>query len=376
MIRVVICDDARSDREVLSRMIQTADDIAVVGTAESGDEVLNLLSTLEPDVLTMDINLPGRSGLEVIDEVMAVHPLPVLVISDQADRSEIAMEALAGGAVEVHLKPTLNREEDFDRAAVELTALLRVVARAKVIRHLRGHTAPESEEIANVSAGDRASIPPAAGERASIPPSAGDRASIPPVRSRAAEIVVVAASTGGPQALREIMSKLGPDISVPIIVVQHIASGFTEGLADWLSGAVQLSVKLADDGEELTGGVIYVAPEERHMKVRSGRAALEGSDPVGGHCPSADVLFESVAEAYGERALAVILTGMGRDGAAGLKAIRDAGGTTLVQDEASCAVFGMPKAALDLGAADTVVPLGDIATEISDRTVRGVKSFG
>lgn len=369
MIRVVICEDSKPDREMLSRMIRTAADIEVVGIAGSGEEVVDMVPDIEPDVLTMDIHLPGRSGISVIDELMAVNPLPILVISDQAGRSEVAMEALASGAVDVSPKPELNALEDFEAAARELTALIRIVARAKVIRHLRGRL--QSDERPSPIAVSQTMAEPIGPARSSVPPETS-QTKTPTIE---ADVLAIAASTGGPQALREFLAGLPAEFSKPTLVVQHIAKGFTEGFAQWLSASIHLGVKLADDGEVIEGGIVYVAPEGRHMIVRNGRVGLEGTEPVGGHCPSADVMFESLASAYGKAVLAVILTGMGRDGAMGMRAIHDSGGTTWVQDEASCAVFGMPKAALDSGAVDAVIPLGAMAATVLSK-MRGVSPVG
>lgn len=354
-------------------MLESAPDIEVVGLAESGEEVLDLVERLEPDVLTMDINLPGRSGISIIDELMADHPLPILVISDLGDQSEVAIEALGCGAVEVTTKPEMRDEADFEIAAKEIAQLIRIVAKAKVIRHLRGRlgSLEEKQKSSAISPGDSAPVGARGGAPATISAARNSldllRTSLPPAptHGQAVELIAIAASTGGPQALEEILSGLPDEYGVPIVIVQHIATGFTAGLTEWLSGSVKLDVKLAEDGEEMKPGSVLIAPEGRHMKVRNGRVALEGSNPVGGHCPSADVLFESVAAAYGESAVAVILTGMGRDGAVGLKAVHDAGGVTLVQDEASCAVFGMPKAAIDIGAAGRSLPPADIARALA-----------
>lgn len=367
MIRIVICDDSKSDREMLARLITTDSDIEIVGIASSGEEVVEMVPREDPDVLTMDIHLPGRSGISVIDELMAVQPLPILVISDHAGHPEIAMEALASGAVEVCPKPELNAEEDFASAAEELTALIHIVSRVKVIRHLRGILTPPSD-VARAPGSDSAAP---RGLRTSFPPESSFLAA----PDFDAEVIGIAASTGGPQALKQILAGLPAEFPRPIVVVQHIARGFTEGFAEWLASSIHLQVKLADDGEMMRGGIVYVAPEGRHMIVRNGRLALEGDEPVGGHCPSADVLFESMAEAYGKSVLGVILTGMGRDGAEGLRAIHDAGGTTWVQDEASSAVFGMPKAALDLGAVDAVIPLEALASTVLSK-LRGVSPVG
>lgn len=369
MIRVVICEDSKPDRELISRMIDTASDIEVVGIAGTGEEVVDMIPELEPDVLTMDIHLPGRSGISVIDELMAVNPVPILVISDQAGHSEVTMEALASGAVDVSPKPELNAVEDFEAAAKELTSLIRTVARAKVIRHLRGRLQTGKRHW-TVDA-TPASIEPQGNAYSTFKPEEG-KFTFPSIE---AEVLAIAASTGGPQALREFLAGLPADFAKPTLVVQHIAKGFTEGFAQWLSASIHLEVKLADDGEVIEGGIVYVAPEGRHMLVRNGRIALEGDEPVGGHCPSADVLFQSLALAYGEAVLAVILTGMGRDGASGMRAIHESGGTTWVQDEASCAVFGMPKAALDSGVVDAVIPLGAMAETVLSK-LRGVSPVG
>ncbi len=361
-VRVLICEDSKTDREILLRLLLRNEDIEVVAVADKGEDVLPYIERLEPRLVTLDLNLPGRSGIEVIEEIMAKHPLPILVISGQADDSKIAMEALAAGAVEVMSKPRIESEADFESQSLHLAELVRTLSRVKVIRHVRGKLAPRRTGL-----GDRVPEVDFGTDKARL-------SSIEIGTSAPKKIVGLAASTGGPQALKAVLSEFGGDFPAPVLVVQHIAKGFTAGFVEWLSGGAGLEVKLAEDGEPLRDGVVYVGPENSHILVRKGRIALEPPEPGDKHCPSADKLFASMAEDVGNRAVCVILTGMGNDGAAGASVARAKGATVIVQDESSSIVFGMPKAAVDAGAAGAVVPLDRLAAEVI-RAVQGNSSL-
>ncbi len=322
--RVLVADDSDLFREVLSRVITADPAFAVVATAADGNEAARLAHALRPDVITMDINMPDADGFSGIARIMAEAPTPILVLTATPEET-VGFRALSLGALDILEKP--RAEVDLDTYGATLRSRLRLLAGVRVIRHLRGL-------------------------RAQRP-----RASRPTGR---ADVVVVGASLGGPRALAAMLRVLPAGFAAPILVVQHIADGFTEGLASWLDQESGLTVRTARDGEALGPGLVLVAPTGRHLVVERGRARLSDAPAVDSFKPSVTPLFLSAAQVYGARACGVLLTGMGRDGAEGLRAIKRAGGSTIAQDEASSAVFGMPRAAIEAGAVDRVLPLGEI----------------
>jgi two-component system chemotaxis response regulator CheB len=326
---VLICDDSRTYAAVLSRAVE-GDEMRVAAVCSSAEEAIELLPSLRPDVVTMDLELPGMSGLEAVEEIMSAHPVPILVLSSRVERdSEVAAAALAAGALDAISKNGLDLADRDGGAATALRERLKVLAAARVIRHPRARLS---------------------GKR-------GDTR----IRSRQISVIGVCASTGGPKALAEVLAEIPESFPIPILVVQHIAAGFTEGLVRWLDGAARLPVRLAG-GSDFGPGV-WVAPEDAHLVLRGpDQLALDRSTAVSAHKPCADVLFQSLAEVAGSRAAGVVLTGMGRDGAEGLHEIRAAGGLTVAQDEASSVVFGMPRAAAECGAEVILPPrqIGDL----------------
>lgn len=325
--RIVVCEDSRTYAAVLSRALRHDGDLEVVAVFPSAEEAIEALPRLQPDLLTMDLELPGMSGLEAVEHVMSLRPLPILVLSAHAG-VERAAAVIAAGALDAVRKDELDLLDPKGPHAVALRRRVRVLAGARVIKHPRAHL--------RVSAAVGGSI------------------------GRTAAAIGVVASTGGPPALSAVLGALPAGFAVPILVVQHIAHGFTEGLARWLDQTVPLPVGLATDGQRLGPG-IWVAPEGAHLVVRSGsRLALDTRSSAGPHRPSGDVLLTSMAEALGGLAAGVVLTGMGRDGALGLGRIARTGGLTIAQDEPTSAVFGMPRAAAEAGA-EAVLPLRDIA---------------
>ena len=323
-IRVLVADDSELFRELLSRIVAADAAFEVVAVAHDGNAAATYARTLRPDVITMDLHMPDADGFSGIARIMAETPTPILVLT--ANREEaVGFRALSLGALDILEKPqaTTDREEYGQL----LRSRLRLLAGVKVIRHLRGLR-------------ERRSAP----ERVAARP----------------ELVVVGASLGGPRALATLLRGLPATFPVPIAVVQHIADGFTEGLASWLASESRLQVAEARDGERLRAGRVVVAPTGRHLLVGDGLVRLSDAPPVDTFKPSVTPLFLSAARVYGARACGVILTGMGRDGAEGLRAIHAAGGPTLAQDEATSAVFGMPRAAIELGAVDRVLAIEEI----------------
>ena len=323
-VRVLVADDSEIFRELLSRIIASEQGFEVVAAAGDGNTAAAMARDLKPDVITMDLNMPDADGFSGIARIMAETPTPILVLT--ADRQEVVgFRALSLGALDILEKPAASM--DLAEYGQLLRSRLRLLAGVKVIRHLRGLR--------------------------------GRRGAAPPVPGRA-DVVVIGASLGGPRALATLLRGLSREFPAPIAIVQHIADGFTEGLASWLSQESRLDVREAEDGEVLRAGRVLLAPTGRHLVVARGVAHLSDAPAVDTFKPSVTPLFLSAARAYGARCCGVILTGMGRDGADGMKALKEAGAHTIAQDEASSAVFGMPRAAIELGAIDRILSLDEI----------------
>ena len=332
-IRVLVADDSELFRELLARVVAAEPGFEVVAVAADGNEAAAQADQLKPDVITMDLNMPDADGFSGIARIMADTPTPILVLT--ANREEaVGFRALSLGALDILEKPQATTDlEEYGRL---LRSRLRLLAGVKVIRHVRGLR-----------------------ERA---------ATTPRRRTSRAELVVIGASLGGPRALAALLRGLPPGFPVPIAIVQHIADGFTEGLASWLASEARLDVHEGKDGEALVAGRVLLAPTGRHLLVGDGFVRLSDAPAVDTFRPSVTPLFLSAARAYGPRVCGVILTGMGRDGAEGLRAIRDGGGTTLAQDESTSAVFGMPRAAIELGAVERVLPIDEIPRALTELT--------
>ena len=324
-LRVVVADDSELVREVLTRLLGQEHGFEVVATARDGASAAAAARALRPDAVTMDLQMPGSDGYAGIARIMAEAPTPILVLTG---RSEAAgFRALSLGALDVLEKPAAGA--DLEAYGERLRSRLRLIAGVRVIRHPRGL---------------RGALPPA-----------------PLRRAARCRLVAGGASLGGPRAVAALLRALPPAFPLPVAVVQHIADGFAAGLATWLAQESGRQVRLARDGEALAAGAVLLAPSGHHLEVEVGRARLSDAPPIETFRPSVEPLFRSAARAYGRGACGVLLTGMGRDGARALKAVRDAGGATLAQDEATSTVFGMPRAALELGAVDRVLPLEAIA---------------
>lgn len=337
-IRVLIVDDSAVAREVLKRVLESDPGIRVVGMAATGGEGLELTAKLKPDLVTMDLVMPGMDGMEATQRIMARHPTPILFFSSFFERggSYSRIDALAAGALDIVEKPTPMPDEHWTAAAGALVAKVKALAQVTVVTHIHG--APALDQRPQPA---RKSARGAAG------------------------VVAIGASTGGPRVVEQLLSTLPAHYAPAVLVVQHMADGFVTGLITWLRRRCPLSIKIAEDGDLLQSGKVLFAPASVHLSVQpGGRVRLHDDEPVLGCRPSVDVAFQSIAKAYGSRAAGVLLTGMGTDGAAGLLAIRRAGGKTLVQDEASCAIFGMPRAAIELGAAQQVLPPAGIARSL------------
>jgi two-component system chemotaxis response regulator CheB len=296
----------------------------------------------------MDVHMPEMDGFMATKEIMVVAPTPIIIVSSSASGRdvELSLNALRAGALMVVPKPDDPTSPLFNGKQAQFLGMARAMADVKVVRRW----------------GRRPAEPPAP---LPTPPRAGAR------------LIAIATSTGGPAALQRILGDLPGDLPVPVLVVQHIAKGFTEGLAEWLGAASALKVKLAEEGEALAPRTVFLAPDDRHLGVGSdARVQVLDSLPVEGFRPSATVLFESAARHYGARVAAVILTGMGRDGVAGLEHVRAAGGHVIAQDQATSVVYGMPRAAVEAGVADVVLPLGAIAARLEALAIDEARAPG
>jgi len=327
-IRVVLVDDSTTVRAVMRRLFARTADIEIVGEAANGAEAVQSVLAARPDVVLMDVEMPVLDGYAATEQIMAVCPTPILIFTSRANRDQMhtAFEAVRRGALDVLAKP--EDTAGWDRLAVTLPGIVRGLADAR----------------------------PAAG------PGRGARTGRSDVRSphqlsRIIRYVAIGASTGGPAALRELLAELPATAPAPVLVVQHISAGFEEGLAEWLAGDLRRDVQVAHNGEIPRPGVVRLAPPGSHLRLLAGGVVTLDAvrPPRGGHRPSVDELFESCADTFPTATAGVLLTGMGADGAAGLAALRRAGGLTMVQDEASSAVFGMPRVALEAGASDVAL---------------------
>ena len=358
-IRVLLVEDSPIALVILKRMLGSSPEIEVVGTAKGGKEALALIPQLQPNVICTDLNMPQMNGLEFTREVMARFARPILVVSAAVQKAdnENVFKLLQAGAVDVFPKPAAGLASDYERSRLELINKIKVLSGVTVFTQHR----KEPSALGGVSAGSKTASAKEQLSAQKLKNESYTRASITSGKTPA-KILAIGASTGGPQALHTIISNLPASFPVPVICIQHISEGFLQGLIDWLAGKSPMPVKIAPEGELPRAGNIYFAPERHHLEFNSqGRFIYADAPPMSGHRPSVTTTFNSVAKFYGRASAGVLLTGMGRDGADGMQAIAQAGGLTIAQNEASCVVFGMPKEAIALGAAQHILPINDIA---------------
>ena len=339
MIKVLLVDDSPIALHILQRLLSGSPDIQVAGTAANGRDALELLPALRPDVICTDLHMPVMDGLAFTREVMDRYPCPILVVSVSVESgSQNVFTLLEAGAVDVFPKPHDILAADQGKLARELIRKIRILSGVRVFRR----SAP----------GVRPAIPSV------VSPVVSTGFAQVPVR-----MVVIGASTGGPQALYEILTHLPAGFSLPVVCVQHIGSSFVSEMVSWLNEACPLPIRVAVQDQIPQPGVVYFAPGEVHLEMDDacGRFVFSNAPPVDGHRPSVSVTMNSVARCFGAGTLGVLLTGMGSDGAEGMMSIAAAGGITLAQDEQSCVVYGMPKEAVARGAVRIVLPLEQIA---------------
>lgn len=352
-LRVLVVDDSELQRNLLAALFDADPDLAVVGRAANGLAAIQLAATLRPDVITIDLRMPGLDGLEATRRIMQATPTPVVMVAagaSPADR-QLASDALAAGVLAFVAKPAPGPHGE--RAAAELVETVKRMAQVRVIRRWspeRSGTGQLRSVPERVGTGQLPAMP----DRPNGGTLESPRAAVPP-SPRLPALVAIGASTGGPQALQAILTRLPATFGLPIVIVQHIAEGFAASIVDWLAPQCALPFQLAQAGMRLDQPGIYLAPTGRHLVVQGRQLNLSDVAPVRGHRPSATILFRSIAASYGARSIGILLTGMGDDGAAGLADLRAAGAITIAQDKISSVVFGMPAAAIELGVVDHIL---------------------
>ncbi len=346
-IKVLIVDDSYVSQKLYRHLLESDNRFEIMGFVSNGKEAVEFLRNKTPDIISMDINMPKMDGMEATRQIMQSNPAPIVIASSLYDptQQEMAIEALEAGAVAIMPKPFGPGHSLYYKSANNWLRMIRSMSEVKVIRrrpHLKNNNLTkqnESRQAINLSDYKH-----------------GDY-----------RIVVIGASAGGPEGVKTILSKLTPSFPVPALIVQHIDKHFTEGYRLWLQSSVSIPVLAAAENQPLLPGTAYLAPGEHHLVVKSeGMITLNNDPPVRGHRPSVSKLFDSAANVYGKSVIAVILSGMGSDGANELKKLRDKGALTFAQSEESCLVFGMPGEAVRLGAAIRIISPEDIAMEIID----------
>lgn len=395
-IKVLIVEDSPTIAQILKKLMESDPQLQVVGVATDGAEAIRLVARFRPNVITMDVQMPRMTGLEATEYIMAHYPTPILVLTASLGRQDVdlSFKMLSTGALEIIEKPS---GSDWGKAGEKLLERIKLVSRVKVITHIRGKTrfpkvTPELETDKNTISPSTTkpnittplTITPPKPDRpiSNIPRNRADGVTAPldpskvfkpsptsptafneiaELRKRKFQLVGIAASTGGPPALANVLRQIPANFPIPILVVQHIPPGFSSGLADWLNGETALHVKLASEGEKAVPGFAYLPADDRHLQIGSDfRLHLSEQPARYGLRPSADITFESMAKAFPGETMAFILTGMGRDGSQGMKAMYDAGGYNVAQDEATSVIFGMPKSAIELGVVNKVLPLPEM----------------
>jgi two-component system chemotaxis response regulator CheB len=349
MISVLVVDDSAFMRKMITEILAEDPALRVIGQAYDGEDALNKLALLKPDVITLDVEMPRLDGLDALEQIMKRRPTPTVMLSSRTQAgAETTLRCLERGAVDFIAKPSGTISLDIRLIAAELVSKVKAAAGVRASRLM-----PRS-----------ASLSPALSLKGDEPPAS--RATQARERTHRPGVLVIGASTGGPRALQTLVPALPAHLPVPAVIVQHMPSGFTASLARRLDDASPLCVREAIEGDPLRPGVVLVAPGGHHLMFDAhGAARLTDEPPIHGVRPAVDVTVASLAKLYGPRVVAVLLTGMGRDGARGLKTVSDGGGHTLAEDETTCVVYGMPKAAAEMGAVHQLLPLGQLADAVA-----------
>lgn len=336
-INVLIVDDSPTACEVIKQIIEVDPTLNLAGTAKNGKDALKWLETNSADIITMDIMMPEMDGFETTKRILEKHPIPIIIVSGITDVNEIkySFKAMEVGALCVVPKPMGPNSKHYAESANSLKKMIKIFSEVKLITR-KFNTSNEP---------------------ITLPPKQ--------LCSKSIEAVALGASLGGPQAIKKIINDLPANFPLPIFIVQHISSGFVNGLVDWLNVESPLKIHVAQNNQTAKPGNVYIAPDNYHMEVKKGGIiSLLNTAPEDGIKPSVGHLFQSMSTAYGPNSIGVILTGMGHDGAEGLRTMKEAGAITIAQSEESCIVFGMPQQAIRIGGASEIVPLKDIAANI------------
>ncbi|MCL2008015.1 MAG: chemotaxis-specific protein-glutamate methyltransferase CheB [Treponema sp.] len=336
MINTLIIDDSSLARDMIRDFLLEDGGFRIIGEAVDGEEGIQKILSLNPDLVTLDIEMPKKNGLEVIEAVIKDNFVPIVVITNH-DTAKIALEATIKGALEFYPKSIFSPTYSVEKQR-EIYETLKRISSIKMRKKTQGESELESSRVLKVE-------------------------------KRKISAIVIASSTGGPKALAEILFQLPQDFLVPIIIVQHNTSGFDKSFTQWLDTSTNLTVKLAEEGESPRPGTVYIAETDKHLEIRKKSSesfffSYNNNEPENNQKPSADVLFRSAAECLRSQVISLVLTGMGNDGALGTKRIKEMGGITLAQDEESALIYGMPKAAVDTGSVDILLPLEKIASEL------------
>jgi two-component system chemotaxis response regulator CheB len=332
-IRILVVDDSIFIQKLLVAIFESDPELAVVGVAKNGRQAVEMVGTLNPDLVTMDIRMPVMDGFEATQTIMAENPKPILVISSSVSSQDmnVSFNAIKAGALDIIEKPQGSLRADYREVGAEIIRRVKMLSEIKVFRHLSPHLTRDVR----------------------LPEK---KAAEEPGR----QAVAIGASTGGPSAIHQILQAAPETLGVSMFVTQHISEGFGEGYVEWLRRNTKLKIKMAEEGDYVSPGMVYFSPDRGLLELQ-GRNRIAIRKPTGGAGRmNIDAMISSVAEAYRSRAIGVLLTGMGNDGVAGLRRIKENGGKTIVQDEKTSVIFGMPRAAIEEGVADQVLPLDEI----------------
>ena len=339
MIKTLIVDDSPLVRDILRDFLESEGSFQIIGEGENGQDGVRKALQLSPDLITMDIEMPVMNGLQAIDVIVkavdaegSFAKAPAIVVISTHDTAKMAYDATVRGAKEFFAKDIFTSQMSNEKRGKIINTLKHITSINKKNDSFAAH---RKQTIENIN-----------------------------VAPRKIKAIVIASSTGGPMALCQLFTSLPADFPVPVILVQHNTSGFDKGFVQWLNGYTGLNVVIAEDKMVLEGGNVYVAPTDKHLVIGEHGIALDDSEPVNNQKPAADLLFKSGAELYGSSLLSVVLTGMGSDGAEGSRYVKQAGGITISQDEATSMIYGMPQAAAATGCIDMILPLGDISKKL------------
>lgn len=350
-IRVMIVEDSDVVRTFLEQIYNEDPRLEVVASVSSGEKALEVLKHIGPDVISLDIRLPGINGIDTAQRIMHERPTPIVVVAASIDEDElnISMRALRAGALAVVEKPVGVNNTDYDVLAAKLCRQLVLMSDVNVVRQ---------RKLNSIQV-----LPPSVYSH--VRPQNKHKSMSSNKKFMALGIV---ASTGGPSAIVQVLNGLGASFPLPILLVQHITPSFHAGFVDWLNGVVPFTVVIAQNGDLPSQGSVYVAPADRHLCVVGNRLQCIAAPQVAGQRPSGTVLLDTMGKSYGDRAIGVVLTGMGADGAEGLKVIHDRGGYTIAEDESTAVVFGMPGAAIKLGGVEVKLPIHHVAGHLLELT--------